>query len=259
MRNIIVTFFIVLLTLPSALAEPELKGSVSELSDYLVSTGNYVTLSGQSEIKVQSDRAIVSIRVATEDSSLHNALKSNQDLRTTIFGTLKKSGISADRISASRFSSTPQNGFFGRKSYKVENLVKITIKDEEEFQEISKIVDSYKEVDYGGIEFERSDKDELKRKSIERACDAVIKKKDIYESKFNVKLIPKRFAEGSVVDVGGRSLYRGGAANISEGVFGFQKMRSVAQDASMQPGPSPFGEIVFRGNIYVEYYIESQQ
>jgi len=258
MRNIILTFFIVLLTFPAAFAEPELKGSPSELSDYLASIGNYVTLSGESEVKVQADRAIVSIRVVTEDRSLHKALKSNQDLRTTIFGTLEKGGISADRISASRFSSTPQYGLFGKKpaSYKVENLVKITIKDEKEFQEVSKVVDSFKEVDYEGVGFERSDKDELKRKAIERACDAVIKKKEIYENKLGVKLIPKKFVEGPVFDVSDASYAWG---FLETATYGGRRAKEVGVAPSMQPGPSPFGEIVFRGNVYVEYYIESQQ
>lgn len=258
MRNIILTFLIVLLTFPVAFAEPELKGSLSELSAYVTSVSNYVTLSGQSEVKVQADRAIVSIRVVTEDRSLHKALKSNQDLRETIFNTLKKSGISADKISASRFSSTPQYGFFAKKpsSYKVENLVKITIKDEKEFQEVSKIVDSFKEVDYEGIGFEHSNKDELKRKAIERACDAVIKKKEIYEKKFGVKLTPKKFVEGPVYDESGTRITEAFGRGVA---YSLQMDKEPEPPSSVMVGPSPFGEITFHGNIYIEYYIESQE
>ena len=62
---------------------------------------------------------------------------------------LTGAGIPADKITAERFSSTPRYGFFGNKpsKYKVRNLVKITVTDGKDFQQIGKIVDQFSEVE----------------------------------------------------------------------------------------------------------------
>ena len=115
MRSIVAVCLIVLTASSVALAEPEIKGTPTELSNYLIDVPKLVVLSGTSELKVQAESAIVMISVNTESGSLHTALKSNQDLRKQIIGILNKSGISPDKIVASRFSSTPQYGLFGKK------------------------------------------------------------------------------------------------------------------------------------------------
>jgi uncharacterized protein YggE len=149
MKKITLTALLILFCAALVFAEPEIKGTPSELSNYLKEIPKHVTLSGKSEVKVQADQAVVEISVKTEDDSLETALKQNQNLRAKIVKSLKNAGIPADKIAASRFSSTPQYGFFGKRpsSYEVANLMKITISDEKGFQEVAKIVDTYREVD----------------------------------------------------------------------------------------------------------------
>ena len=188
MQNSTIIFLAVLTVVVPVFAEPEIKGSPSELAGYLAGVPKYVTISGKSELKVTADRAIVTIGVLTESKSLETALKSNQDLRTKVVNLLHKGGIAAERIVASRFSSTPKYGLFSDKpsSYKVENLVKIEVVNEKDFQEVAKIIDSFKEVTYKGIEFELSNQDEMERKAIEKACDGVLQKRAIYENKLGI-------------------------------------------------------------------------
>jgi len=252
MRNIMAIIFMVLIISSATYAEPELKGSPTELTNYLCDMPESVILSGQSELKVQADSAFVKIGVVTSNSSLQNALKSNQDLRKKIFDILDKSGISSDKITASKFSSTPKYGLFDKKpsSYKVENIVKITIANERGFQEVAKIVDSFEEVYYRGTEFELSNKDEVKQKAIEQACDAVLKKKKIYEDKFGIALIPKSFSEGDVTQVG---------AEPDEGYSGRLKEEvSNIYYSSRGEAGSSFGEIIFYGHVTADYIVENK-
>jgi len=83
-------------------------------------------------------------------------LRSNQELRSRLVDFLQKQGIHRDRVMASRFSSTPKFGLFGEKakSYRVDNLVKVTVHDEKELQIAASAVDSWSEVQFLGAEFE---------------------------------------------------------------------------------------------------------
>ncbi|MFC1739290.1 SIMPL domain-containing protein [Planctomycetota bacterium] len=257
MQRVLLMYLVVSIITGAALAEPELKGTPSELTAYLSDIPKYVRLSGTSELKMQADHAKVEISVKTKDDLLQNALKLNQDLRGKIEKSLNSSGISSDKIAASRFSSTPRYGFFSTKptSYEVTNLVKITIEKEKDFQEIAEIVDSYKEVEYSGISFEHSDKDQLKRKALEQTCDDVNKKKLLYETKFGVKLEPKSFIPSDIEESG----------KVAEGIYlrsygrgVYNKLgSSVHQEApdEVEAAASPFGELIFTGYITVEYQL----
>ena len=121
-----------------------------------------------------------------------------------------------------------------------------------------KVVDSIKEVDYKGIEFELSNKDELRRKAAEQACDAVLKKKKLYEDKFGLELIPKAFVEADVSRLGAGANYatakrqsRGRSSNISYSV--------EALDESVGTSSSSFGEVIFHGRITVNYYVRVKE
>lgn len=244
---------VVLMTASIGLAEPELKGSPSELSAYLAGVPRPVALTGKSEVKAPADQAVVKITVRTEGSSLEAALKANQDLRVKMLATLKKSGIPSERIVPSKFSSTPQYGFFSKRpsGYKVENLVKITIKSEKDFQEVAKIVDSFREVDYEGIEFELSNKTELKAKVTEQACDAVLKKKKMYEEKFDIKLVARSFVETDV------SLHNLEGRNMEVNVELRMGRKASAWRDKGEERVVSFGEIAVRGYTEVVFVVEN--
>ncbi|MHC4132514.1 MAG: SIMPL domain-containing protein [Planctomycetota bacterium] len=262
MKKITLTALSIFFCTALVFAEPEIKGTPSELAGYLKEMPKHVTLSGKSEVKVQADKVVVEISVKTEDGSLETALKQNQNLRAKIVKSLKGAGIPADKIAASRFSSTPQYGFFGKRpsSYEVTNLMKITVSDEKGFQEVAKIVDTYREVEYGGFIYEHSNKKGLKIKVTEQACDDLSKKKALYESKFGLKLQPKTFyvveadESNQVVFGAARARYN---KSFSADRRAFQQRSPVVDEVSEEL--SPFGALIFTGHVTVEYEVIQNQ
>src|SRR5213082_1430957 len=184
-----------LLLIQGLSAEPELKGSPAELATYLASLPKTVSVTGESEVKVQADRAVINLKVTPENKSLQEALRVNQEIRNKMLSSLKERDISADRIQASKFSSTPKYGMFSdkAKSYRVENIIKITVSDEKQFQATAHVVDAVAEVQYLGIDFEHSDKEALKKKAIAQALVDAADRKKVFEEKLGVKLMPKGF------------------------------------------------------------------
>jgi uncharacterized protein YggE len=178
-------------------AEPELKGSSAELSAYLTSVPKTVSIVGESEVKVTADRALIALKVVTENKSLQEANRANEEIRAKIIKTLGEHGIPADRVKPSKFSSTPKYGVFKEKakSYLIENIVRITAQDEKEFQAVSSLVDTMSEVRYDSVEFESADKEGLKNRALAEAIDKAGQKKKLYEEKLGVKLSPKQFNE----------------------------------------------------------------
>jgi uncharacterized protein YggE len=221
-----------------------------------------VTLSGEAELKKPADRALISLNVVTEHKSL--ASRANQDLRARMLRWLGERGVPADRVQASKFSSTPKYGMFGEKakSYRVENVVKIAANDEKEFQAVAALVDAWPEVRYDGIEFEHSNKTELKQKAIEQAIDKATEKKRLYESKLGVKLTAKSFAEGAA-----------GIANPSPAAYRSYAGKSYGSStSSLTPLPNAalevgdgdalmanaFAELVYKAQVTIEYAVDSK-
>jgi uncharacterized protein YggE len=129
----------------TARAEPELKGTPSELSRYLKDVPmreapRIVSITGEAEVRVPAEQAVVTLKVTTENKSLHEALRLNQEARGKVIAYLKSHSMPEERAHASKFSSTPKFGLFGEKakSYKVENLVRITVaKDSDAMRDFS--------------------------------------------------------------------------------------------------------------------------
>ena len=70
-------------------AEPELRGSPYELEKFLSGVPKMVSITGESEIKLPADRAVVMLEISTESKYLQDALKSNQVVRAKLLGYLK--------------------------------------------------------------------------------------------------------------------------------------------------------------------------
>src|SRR5690348_1750703 len=90
----------------TAFAEPEIKGTATELAQYIKGVPKNVAITGEAEVRVPAHRAVLSLNVVTENRSLQEAARLNLDVRNKLSDYLKKQGISADRIHASKFSST---------------------------------------------------------------------------------------------------------------------------------------------------------
>ena len=81
-------FIALLLNATIASAEPELKGTAVELTQYLTAVPQLVALTGESEMKVPADRAVVSLMVVTENKSLQEASRLNQEARARMLRLL---------------------------------------------------------------------------------------------------------------------------------------------------------------------------
>ena len=243
-------------------AEPELKGSPAELATYLASLPKTVGVTGESEVKVQADRAVINLKITTENKSLQEALRVNQEIRNKMLNSLKERDISADRIQASKFSSTPKYGMFSdkAKSYRVENIIKVTVGDEKQFQATAHLVDAVAEVQYLGIDFEHSDKEALKKKAIAQALDNAIERTKVYEERLKVRLTPKNFSEAAALSQGAppamprvESVGFSSKPKAPTPILGRDNSYAVTDESG-----SLLGELFFTARVAVEYTVESK-
>jgi len=250
MRFTLVILAILQLVVLPVVAEPELKGTASELAQFISGAVKTVTVSGESEIGVPASRAVLTIAAITENRSLAESLRVNADVRSKVVAQLKQQGVSAERIQSSKFSSTPKFGLFGdkAKSYRVENVLRISIQDEKEFRSAAGVVDAFAEVQYSGVEFEYADKETVKQKAITQACVNAGERKKIYEEQLGLKLSPIRFGEGAVTETETKpqTARKGEYSRISSGDWG---------SSAVQETVSSFGEMVFTARVTVEYSV----
>jgi len=245
----------------AAMAETELKGSASELANYLATVPKLVTVVGEAEVKIQADRAIINLGVTTENKSLQEALRLNQDVRNRIVKRLKDADIGPDRLQASKFSSTPKHSIFSDKarSYRVENTLKVTVLDEKEFQAVANVVDNLSEVRYLGIDFEHSDKEGLKTKVLNQALSNAAAKKKVYEEQLGVKLVPRRFTEGTIPQGYGLPGRRTEPQTATfTGIMTDPSFKVAVRALEQEGGEPSFGALVFTAQVAVEYALESK-
>ncbi|MGZ4961597.1 MAG: SIMPL domain-containing protein [Limisphaerales bacterium] len=252
--------FVTVFSASPVFAEPELRGSPTELTQYLKDIPKTVSVVGTAEVKVQADRAVVSLSVRTEDKLLATALRANQKLRAEILSSLNQKGLKSDQIKASQFSQTPKYGLFGdkAKSYVVENTVKVTVHNEKEFQAVAGVVDSVNEARYLGVEFEQTDKVTYKNKALAEACDKASEKKQLLESKFGFKLVAQKMSEGVKVTPVGTQLAQYaeyGSSSRSSKAVGVTSISGSTSDGGDEGGAN-FGELIYTGEVTVEYRVE---
>jgi hypothetical protein len=177
--------------------------------------------------------------------SLQEALKANQTLRSKLVNTLKERGIPADRIDAGRFSSTPRHGIFSDKvkSYRVENQVKVAVLEEKELQETVRMLDELEGLEYGGMEFEHSKKQELKRKALAEALESASARKKVYEERLALILTPVKFSENVTAAPPARM----------PGLASFSSL-----DGREAEPVTGFGEMVFSAQVTVQYSVSGR-
>jgi uncharacterized protein len=240
----------------AAAADPEIKGTAAELAHFINGIPKVTQVTGEAEARVPAQRAVLTLRVATENRSLQEALRQNQELRGKLADHLKRQGIAADRIQASKFSSTPKYGMFSEKarSYRVENMIRVAVQDEKEFQSAAGAVDLWPEVQYGEVEFEYADKEALKARAVSLACDNANERKKIYEEKLGVKLTPTRFNEGEVTQKMAES--REYDSSYGRKTTVSAPAPTSAGMASIEGSVSSFGELVYIARVTVEYSVQ---
>jgi uncharacterized protein YggE len=216
---------------------------------------------GEAEVRVPAHRAVLNLKVVTENKSLQGALRANLELRNALADYLKDLGIPADRVQASKFSSTPKFGMFGEKakSYRVENVMRVSVQDEKEFQGVTGAVDKWDEVQFVGVEFEYADKESQKQNAIAKACDNASDQKKIYEEKFGLKLTPVGFGQNEVLqrNVSPGDYYGSKAYGVTP-IASVASSESVSEAAATGDSISSFGEIIYTAKVAVEYTVQQK-
>jgi uncharacterized protein YggE len=243
-------------------AEPEIKGAPAELAAYLAGQQVQASIAGEAEVKVPADRAVVTLRLASEHKSLREASQANHQLRVALTTFLTENGVGADRIRSAKFSSTPRTGTWTDKvkSYRIESQLEVTVHDDKEFQTAVGSVDKWSDVTYAGVKFEHSEKDAMRLKAIGQACEKAMARKKIYEEKLGVKLSVKRFSESGEFRpmVQGRILIdreslQGGSPPSFVG-----RARAATALAGEDEPIAAFGELVFKASVALECALETR-
>jgi len=246
-----------------AYSAPELKGSPEELRQFLHPRDKLVTIYGDATETAYSDKAIVSLVIDTEDKLLSESIAKNASLRAEITLNLAAEGLAKDDIKSSKFSTSPQYGWFGKKpsSYRVINRMAIAIIDEAHLQVIAAIADSSDEVTLSDTAFEHTGKNDLEDQVKKDALANVMRQKAFYESSLDVKLITVAFRNENV-----RSRATRGASLVEEIVVTSSKIArydevsydevSENMSAYAESEESSFDEVQYRAGIFVDFKIE---
>ncbi len=248
MRYFLIFLLAIILTPALLQAEPELKGTPTELFNYLSSLPKEVTLTGVAKLKIQSESGIVTIGIKTENSKLQKSLQNNQKLRNEIITNLINQGIAQNKIKGTKFSSVPEYGFFGKKpnNYVVENIINVTVENEDELQKVAGLVDIYKEVFYQGIELKEQKKEEIKHQLLKMALDDAKVRKKIYEDDLGIILKPISFEENISLEK---------APLRQKRILKNKKSYKMLEAESSYGDDLSLGEHIYHGLVEIKYYV----
>ena len=182
-----------------AWTEPELKGTPSELAGFLNGIPPTIEILGNSTINANADNAIVTLVVKTENEFLSGAIEANQIKREKVEKFLEANSFDPKNITSSKFSSTPEYGFFSEKpnNYKVNNAVLVTINSEKELFHISEAVDKFSDVFFVGTRFEHTEFEKYKSLALRKAIDNALAKRELYEKTLGAKLYVSEITENT--------------------------------------------------------------
>lgn len=209
-------------------------------------------ISGAGEVKVQADQVLLQLNVITEDHSLQKAIVKNRSKRQTLVTELIKIGIDKGKINVSRFSWTPEMGWFGdkAKNYKITNQIQIIIVDEEQFIQCAVLIDKYKEIHYLGLSYNHSQSDQHKLRALEKACENAVQKKDIFQKTLGVELKPIYVTEQRVWE---ERLQDKSTQMYLMRQTSYLKEASVAMQTGESGLNTSFGQITYKATVVVGY------
>ena len=189
--------FLILVFSTAALAT-ELSGTPNELRQYLQAETRTVVLSEEALETAYADTAEITLVVATEEDALAESIAENKSLRDRITADLRRMGIAADDINTSKYSASPQYGWFkdDPKSFQVVNSLVVKVTDENLFQQVAGIADQFADVQFAGAKFSHSEKDAYVDMVRDKALDKVTASKGVYEKSLGLTLTPVTFSEG---------------------------------------------------------------
>ena len=229
----------------------ELSGTPEELRRYLRAETRTVTIQEQATEFAYSDTAKITLMFSSEAKELAEAMRLNNELRDRVIDQLVASGISADKINSSKYSASPQFGWFGDKpnKYEVVNNIVITVDAEEKFRRVAEMADSDDDIQFAGAKFEHSKKEETEEKVRDKALQSVMKSKRYFEKELGLELTPVQF---NFSDVFAQQPKRD-FAMVEEISVGLQKSPS-ARPAVPARAPG-YDEIEYRVSVSVTFEI----
>ncbi len=248
-----------LLAVSTAHAEPELKGTPPELTQYLINEKKVMTLTADGEVRVQADKAVATLQVKNKDATFAGALRNNRALRDKLKQRLIEAKIAEGDITFAKFSSVPSYGFFGDKpsSYEISNEVTVTVRNDDEVTAIALAVDAMKEVSFGGIEFQDSQKKKNETQATDLALQELKSRQTQFEKNLNLNLTLMRVERDVVMPFPIRSMPRAHKA-VSSFSGGANEMM-ISQDAPALEEPAAqaaFGTIIYRAYVTGEFMVK---
>lgn len=255
MRKHILIVIFSLFSMP-VFSAPELKGSPQDLKGFLYPNDKIVTISAEAEEKAYSDKAIISLVITTESKLLSEAISDNGSLRAQITTSLVKAGIAQNEIKSSKFSSSPQYGWFGSKpsSFKVVNRMAISITEESQLKEVALVADQSDDVELSDTSFEHTKKDEFLAKVKADALEKVLKQKAFYEKSLGVKLSPVGIRDSKTHQRATRGAMVLEEVIVTAGVADKSSYSSAAKFRDRAPEPS-FDEVKYEASMSVDFKI----
>lgn len=236
----------------------EIKGSPEELRKFLHPQKRSVSLSANVERRVYADQAIVSVIVKNEAKTLANAMQANATLRAKLKTALVEAGVAANDIQNSKFSSSPQFGWFGDKpkSFEVINRVSVKINNEQALQSLATIADKFEEMNIASTEYKHTTKDALYEEMKEEAMQKILASKTYYEKTLSVTLKTLSFYDSGIqsnATNGGRALEMIRVTGLREKKDEYATSSLSKPDYNSQQ--SSFEEIQYTSNMSVEFEI----
>ena len=236
----------------AAMAAPELTGSPSELSSYLLDARKIIAINGAAETKVEANQATVMLTIKNEARSLDAALQENEKLQRKVNQLLLDGGIGKEKVKAANFSSTPDYGWLKDKpkSYEISREVKVSVSNAAQMRAVARVVDHIDEVFMGTMSFEDGYKSDNELLTLQKALDNIQAKKALYEKSFAVSL-----ALVKVVDQGVRPVY---AAPRLRRAMKAEQFSSTMQESNTAAGAVTSGQfagITYHANAMAEFVV----
>ena len=232
-------------------AATEITGSPEELTEYLRSDVRTVSLQKRLTETAYTDIARITLVVSTKEKQLSSAISENTRLRETMMRSLVAAGIPAEKIKSSKYSASPQYGWFGRSpsSFDVVNSLVIEVSSENEFLTVSELADAEESVSFGGVDFELGDEVGFEDQVREKALERVLSDAAFFEERLGLKLEPVAFSY-SPIDRQGRNRNSG----FIEEIIVTGSRGSSAASAPALPAPT-FDEVEYTVSVQVTFEV----
>ncbi|WIO74939.1 SIMPL domain-containing protein [Porticoccaceae bacterium LTM1] len=247
--KIITSLFLIICTINSYATE--MRGTPEELKNHFYPETPKITLYGNADRTVESDIAKIAIIIRTEAKKMEQALTENTEIRQKVITTLSQAGIPQKDIQTDNFSTSPEFGIFSSRpsSFSSINTIKVSVTTSSQFEAVALLVDIHPEISLGKIEYELSNKAEIKRQLLAEALADVMSKKAIYEKELGIIL--KVVGINSYNDSHRARRYD----EVEEIVLTGSRMLGSESSKTRHDEPLKFGEMTFYANSAIFFEI----